>query len=122
MTTTWTTAEIRADHLAVADRADAADLTLTLIKVTHHGGAVGFSGLPDGGKEASTFGVPGDYRVTVHVPDEPVDGYNLWRPKPGTFSYSDCTCVHRRQTDGSWRPIDNDCPACVYRATDSWSD
>lgn len=55
---------------------------------------------------------PGD-TVTVEVPDEPVDGYNLWKPKPSAFP-SGCVCVMRRDPTmpSRWEPVTRDerCP------------
>ncbi len=47
--------------------------------------------------------------VDVHVPDEPVDGYNLWRPRIGAWP-SNCTCVSRRYPTlpGNWDIIARD--------------
>ncbi len=45
--------------------------------------------------------------LTVHVPDEPVDGYNLFKPRPG-WSPLGCTCLSRRGDDRNWHIVATD--------------
>lgn len=67
----------------------------------------------------------GDARqmVTVHVPDEPVDGYGLWKSKPDTFP-SGCTCVYRRNPDwaGNWDLVTTDPDCHSHGVHDNWED
>ncbi len=112
---TWTTNNIPAWHLEAGDRIDRNGHALTLL----------FAMAVDPGRTAygtlgRTFNVDARRPVPVHVPDQPIDGYGLWRPLPGTWPYSGCTCVHRRNANGSWGPIGRDCPACT--AANDWED
>jgi hypothetical protein len=107
-TVTWSTAPIPADALADGDRVYRRGLTRPVGAVT----AV------DGGRTMFMHGIygliaePGD-TVMVEVPDEPVDGYNLWKPLPHMFM-SGCVRVHRHdpQHRHNWERIatDDRCP------------
>lgn len=105
----WTTAQLPARDLRAGDRIDlSAGLGLRVEWVEPE------YDITNIGTFGRAFQVPRDRLVTVHVPDEPVDGYGLWRPKPGTWSYSGCTCVARLNPEaGYWRAILRDCAACV---------
>ncbi len=100
---TWSTAPIPASALAVGDHFDTGDGRLTVRQVESPGrGWTVVTGENQTAFVVAPYGF-GDL-VTVHVPDEPVDGYNLWRPKPHTFM-SGCTCVSRRQDNGNWHVV-----------------
>ncbi len=122
-TVTWTTAPIPADQLAVGDHVNhGKTVSLTGVRVCwvdtdHRHTAFGTT--------IGSYQVPRDQPIAVFVPDEPVDGYGLWQPKPGVWAYSGCTCVHRRHPEyaGNWEAIGRDCPACL-RLSDphEWDD
>ncbi len=59
--------------------------------------------------ESGAYDVASGVAVDVHVPDEPVDSYSLWKPKPGVWP-SGCVCVARRHpTDaGNWETVARD--------------
>ncbi len=105
---TWTTAPIPAYKLVDGDRVYHNGLTRAVEAVTP----------VDGGRIMFMHGIYGqiaepDDKLMVEVPDEPVDGYNLWRPKPTTW-VSGCICVHRRHPSlvGNWEQVswDTNCP------------
>ncbi len=111
-TVTWSTAQVPAYKLAAGDRITFESTTVTLTTVDEWGRYV-ILGPIQGDIDVWTVQVDYLTDVTVHVPDEPVDGYNLWRPKPTTW-VSGCICVHRRHPTlaGNWEQIswDTDCP------------
>jgi hypothetical protein len=108
-TVTWSTAPIPAYALRVGDRFDVNGEPLTVVALHARDGAIGISGVFDDDRPRAAVGVSADYSVTVYVPDEPVDGYNLWRPKPGVWP-SGCVCVSRRHPtlDGNWETVVRD--------------
>ncbi len=106
-TVTWSSTTIPAYVLAAGDRIDVNGGDVILTEVITNRATMTL------GSDTHIIETNHDYAVTVHVPDEPVDGYNLWRPKPGYWP-SGCVCVARRHpTDaGNWEQIswDTDCP------------
>jgi hypothetical protein len=114
---TWTVAEIPADRLAVGDlhRRKGMKLPVQWVETEYDHTRFGVLG--------RTIQVERDHPINAWVPDEPVDGYNLWKPRPHTFM-NGCTCIHRHnpQHPHNWEPIGNNCPACVRLAQDDWAD
>jgi hypothetical protein len=98
-TVTWSTAPIPAYKLAVGDRVVRNGLRLP-VEFVHDPGA----GRVFFGAAGRRYLIDGSDPIVVAVPDEPVDGYGLWRPKPHTFP-SGCTCVSRRQDNGNWHVV-----------------
>jgi hypothetical protein len=115
ITATWTTVPIKACHLAVGDRVNLANCTLDLVKARDCGDYVDLVGEVRGGH---VFRALGRHElVTVHVPDVPVDGYNLWKP---TTSPLGCTCLSRRGADRNWHIVATD-PNCRWCGNhDDW--
>ncbi len=109
-TVTWSTAPIPARCVEVGDRVSVDGHDGTVAAVYAAGGSTRIV-LTD---RPEALPWTGDrLPVQVHVPDEPVDGYTLWRPKPTTW-VSGCICVHRRHPTlaSNWEQIswDTDCP------------
>lgn len=115
---TWSTAPIPAYKLAVGDRVSVDGQDGTVSAVYAAGGSTCIV-LAD---RAGDLPWSGD-RITVQVlvPDQPVDGYSLWRPKPGVWP-SGCTCVSRRHPTlaGNWETVVRD-EACRGHY-DNWYD
>lgn len=94
---TWTTAPIPAYRLAVGDKVTVGSTTVVLETVVDEGRSVILGPIQYDIDEWTAQFYYLD-QIAVHVPDEPVDGYALWKPKPTTWP-SGCVCVHRR-SDG----------------------
>lgn len=125
-TATWTTAEIPAYRLEPGDRtylfgpagrpAGVSETTIVRCDVEYDVVTL----LLDTGV---TLEGTARQLVTVHVPDVPVDGYNLFKP-PATFWPSGCTCLHRRHPDlpGNWAIIYTDPDCRSHGIGDEWED
>lgn len=104
-TVTWSTAPIPASALRAGDR------------VLSEGRLLPVDGDPvDVGSgrvqyRAGTHWVTaeGGDRLVVSVPDEPVDGYSLWKPKPSVWP-SGCVCLIRAnpKMPGNWETVVRD--------------
>jgi hypothetical protein len=107
-TATWSTAPIPAYRLAVGDRITFESTTVTLTTVEEWGRSV-ILGPIQGDIDVWTVQVDYLTPVAVHVPDEPVDGYSLWRPKPGVWP-SGCVCLIRAnpKTPSNWETVVRD--------------
>ncbi len=97
-TATWTTTPIPAYLLEAGDR-------------IHYGTTVTLAAVHDDGHLVALRWAGGGTDVfrradfQVHVPDVPVDGYNLWKP---TTSPLGCTCLSRRGDDRNWHIVATD--------------
>lgn len=99
-TVTWTTTPIPAGKLEPGDKVTIGSTTVTL-ETAEEWGQCAILGPIQGWIDDWTIQVHYLEPVTVHVPDEPVDGYNLFKPHPG-WSPLGCTCLSRRDDDGNW--------------------
>jgi hypothetical protein len=101
---TWSTAPIPACRLAVGDRIVRNGLRLP-VEFVHDPGA----GRVFFGTSARRYLVDSSDPITVEVPDEPVDGYSLWKPKPGVWP-SGCVCPIRAnpKMPGNWETVARD--------------
>lgn len=120
--TTWTTAPILAYRLAVGDRIafeSVADVTLETVEDWDGRSIV--LGPIQGWIDDWTVQVYYREPIIVHVPDQPVDGYDLFRPPPGFWPLG-CTCVHRRSGDGNWASValDPECRGCRGDLEEEW--
>jgi hypothetical protein len=102
-TATWSTALIPAHALAAGDRIDVNGDDVTITEVITNRATMMF------GSDTHIIETNHDYAVTVHVPDEPVDGYGLWKPKPGVWP-SGCVCLIRAnpKMPGNWETVVRD--------------
>jgi hypothetical protein len=100
---TWTTAPIPASELRAGDRIDVNGEDVTLTDVVENRADVTLQ------SDRYVLNASTRYMVTAHVPDEPVDGYNLWKPKLGVWP-GGCVCVSRRvpDLDGNWEIVARD--------------
>ncbi len=115
-TVTWSTAPIPAYRLAAGDRAFVVDRLVVLTGVT--GGATVTLEY-----ESGVYDIDSGAPVDVEVPDEPVDGYDLRRPKPGHWP-SGCVCVARRHPtlDGNWETVVRDEQCRGHYDWNDWED
>ncbi len=104
-TATWTTTPIPAWRVEPGDRITVDDGRVCTVTAVYAAGGttrIILDRFPDG------MPWTGDRTtVTVHVPDEPVDGYDLFKPRPG-WSPLGCTCVSRRGDDRNWHIVATD--------------
>ncbi len=101
-TVTWSTAPVPLWQVRVGDRVQLRGRLLPVTATVELAGEVLLTA--EDGDAKVELAVDGSQTIDTHVPDEPVDGYSLWRPKPHTFM-SNCTCVSRRQGNGNWHVV-----------------
>ncbi len=118
-TATWTTTNIPAGKLAVGDRVTVGDTTVDLTTVDGWGHHM-ILGPIQGDIDVWTIQVYYLVPVAVHVPDEPVDGYGLFKPRPG-WSPLGCTCLSRRGDDRNWTIVATD-DGCASHGVNDWED
>ncbi len=115
-TVTWTTTPIPAHRLAAGDRVYLRGLTRPV------------DGIRDAGNGRIEFmhGIYGCIAehgdvAMVEVPDEPVDGYDLVKPRPG-WSPLGCTCLSRRGDDRNWHIVATDDGCASHGVNDLYDD
>lgn len=115
--TAWTTTLIPAYTLAVGDKVTIGPVTAVLDTVERWSGEERVFGV-----DVWVTTVHCQEPITVHVPDEPVDGYPLWKPPLGHWP-SGCTCVSRRHPEwaGNWDIVHRD-PDCRGHYDNDWED
>lgn len=110
-TATWSTAPIPLWRIHVGDRVSLHGRLLPVTATVELAGEVLLTA--EHGDSKVELAVDGSQTIDTHVPDEPVDGYDLWRPKQNTW-VSGCICVHRRHPTlaSNWEQIswDTGCP------------
>lgn len=112
-TATWTTATLSAWRLAAGDQIVHDGRTLPVLWVQDEdGGRIAY------GIIGRTHLVEGSDPITVTAPDEPVDGYSLWKP---TTSPLGCACLSRRTDYGTWITVATD-PECRWCNQHDWED
>lgn len=118
-TVTWTTVPIPAHRLAVGDLIPFRGRRMPTAAVVELNGDVILEARDDDGLIRAF--IEGRNTVAVCVPNEPVDGYSLWKPKPYTFM-SGCVCTSRRDDGGNWHPITTDPDCRRHGIHDDWED
>ncbi len=118
-TATWTTTNIPAHLLAAGDRVDLEGHTVTLIEAVDH---IHFVSLVGEDPDVYVVANPHPFaKIAVHVPDEPVDGYDLFKPRPG-WSPLGCTCLSRRGDDRNWTVVATDDGCASHGVNDLYDD
>ncbi len=106
-TVTWSTAPVPLRQVRVGDRVQIHGRLLPVTATVKCAGEV-LLYAADGDTKVE-LAVDGSQTIDTHVPDEPVDGYGLWKPKPGVWS-SGCVCVIRSnpKMPGNWETVARD--------------
>lgn len=120
-TVTWTTVPIPAHRLAVGDLIPFRGRRMPTAAVVELNGDVILEARDDDGLIRAF--IEGRNTVAVCVPDEPVDGYSLWKPGPHTFM-DGCICVHRHDPHHphNWEQITTDPDCYSHGIHDDWED